>query len=87
MKGNLTTYRREIHAGLDLRMRAVDTQTGKVLWEERIWESRNWETEWQTFSGNNRALNGQTPKSADPFSPSRASLYDSMRDELAGEET
>ena len=82
VQGSLTTYRREIHAGLDLRMRAIDTQTGKILWEESVWESRNWQTEWQTFSGDDRALNGQSLKSADMFPPSRWRLYDSMRDEL-----
>ncbi|MVM36109.1 hypothetical protein GO755_39210 [Spirosoma sp. HMF4905] len=83
--GTLTTYRREIHAGLDLRMRAIDTQTGAVLWEEPIWESRTWQTEWQTFSGDDRALNGQSLKSASAFPPSRWQLYDSMRDELASD--
>ncbi|GAB3551347.1 hypothetical protein [Spirosoma fluminis] len=83
VSGTLTTYRREISAGLSLRMRAVDTQSGTVRWEDSIWESRNWQTEWQTFSGDNRALNGQSLKSADLFPPSRWQLYDSMRDELA----
>lgn len=83
--GTLTTYRREIRAGLDLKMRAIETQTGKVLWEEPIWESRTWQTEWQTFSGDDRALNGQSLKSANMFPPSRWQLYDSMRDELAGD--
>ncbi len=85
VKGTLTTHRREITAGLTLRMRAIDTQTGTVLWEEPIWESRNWATEWQTFSGDDRALNGQILKRADPFPPSRWSLHVSMRDELAGD--
>ncbi|GAB3326674.1 hypothetical protein GCM10027299_25970 [Larkinella ripae] len=83
VSGTLTTHRREIRAGLDLRMRALDTQTGNVLWEEPVWESRNWVTEWQTFSGDDRALNGSSLKSADPFPPSRWQLYDSLRDELA----
>ncbi len=85
VSGTLTTYRREIRAGLDLKMRAVDTQTGKVLWEDPIWESRSWVTEWETFSGDDRALNGQSLKSANAFPPSRWQLYDSMRDELAGD--
>lgn len=83
VQGTLTTYQRTIRADLTLRMRAIDTQTSKVLWEEPVWESRSWQTEWQTFSGDNRALNGQTLKSADPFSPSRWQLYEGMRDELA----
>lgn len=85
VKGTLTTYRREIHAGLDLRMRAVDTQTGKILWEESIWESRDWKTEWESFSGDERALNGHTLQSADLFPPTRWRLYDSMQDELVGD--
>ena len=83
VSGTLTTHRLEIRAGLDLRMRALDTQTGNVLWEEPLWENRHWVTEWETFSGDDRALNGNSLKRADPFSPSRWQLYDSMRDELA----
>ncbi|MBD2755120.1 hypothetical protein [Spirosoma validum] len=83
VKGTLTTYRREIQAGLDLRMRSIDTKTGKILWEESVVENRNWQTEWQTFSGDDRALNGHTLASANLFPPSRWQLYESMRDELA----
>ncbi|GAB3754404.1 hypothetical protein [Spirosoma pomorum] len=85
VKGTLTTYRREIRAGLDLRMRATDTQTGKVLWEEPVWESRTWQTEWETFSGDDRALNGSSLKSANLFPPSRWTLYSDMSDELVGD--
>lgn len=81
--GTLTTYRKEISAGLTLRMRAVDTQTGRERWHDSVWESRSWATEWQTFSGDDRALNGQSLKRADPFTPWRGSFYASMRDELA----
>lgn len=85
VSGVLTTYLHEINAGLDLRMRAIDTQTGKILWEEPVWESRSWRSEWQSFSGDDRALNGQLLKTATPFPPSRWQLLDSMRDELAGD--
>jgi hypothetical protein len=85
VKGTLTTYRREIRAGLDLRMQAIDTQSGNVLWEEPIWESRSWQTEWETFSGDNRALNGSSLKSASLFPPSHWDLYTDMRDELVGD--
>lgn len=80
--GTLTTYRREISAGLTLRMRAIDTEGGRERWNDAVRESRSWTTEWQTFSGDDRALSGSL-KSADAFPPSRWSLYDSMRDELA----
>ncbi|GAB3956323.1 hypothetical protein GCM10028805_45820 [Spirosoma harenae] len=83
VQGTLTTYVRTISAGLTLQMRAIDTQNGKVLWDEPVWESRTWQTEWQSFSGDDRALNGQSLKSANLFPPSRWSLYNSMRDELA----
>ncbi|NEU66970.1 hypothetical protein [Spirosoma agri] len=83
VSGTLTTYQRTIHAELTLQMRSVDTQTGKTVWDDRIWETRSWQTEWQTFSGDDRALNGSSLKSANLFPPSRWQLYDSMRDELA----
>ena len=85
VSGTLTTYQHTITAELILRMRGIDTQSGKEIWTDSVWESRNWHTEWQTFSGDDRALNGQSLKSADPFPPSRWHLYDSMRDELAGD--
>lgn len=83
VSGTLTTHRREIKAGLDLRMRALNTFTDKVVWEETVWETRNWVTEWETFSGDDRALNGNSLKTADLHPPSRWHLYSSMRDELA----
>jgi hypothetical protein len=83
VSGTLTTHRLEIRAGLDLQLWAVDTQTGNVLWEEPLGENRHWVTEWETFSGDDRALNGNLLKRADPFPPSRWQLFDSMRDELA----
>lgn len=83
VKGTLTTYRREITAGLTLRMHAIDTQTDKELWNDSIWESRSWVTEWQTFSGDERALNGTSLKTPNRFPPSRWDFYAGMRDELA----
>ncbi len=83
VSGTLTTHRREIKAGLDLRMRAINTFTDKVVWEETVWETRTWVTEWETFSGDDRALNGNSLKTADLHPPSRWQLYSSMRDELA----
>ena len=83
VKGTLTTYRREISAGLTLRMWAIDTGDGRQLWNDSVWESESWTTEWQTFSGDDRALNGSSLKSADMFPPSRWSMYARMRDELA----
>lgn len=80
--GTLTTYQRAISAGLTLRMRVIDTQSGRELWQDAVWESRDWKTEWQTFSGDERALNGHTLTTASAFAPSRWQLYDSMRDEL-----
>lgn len=85
VQGTLTTHRREIRAGLDLRMRALDTQNGSVLWEEPVWESRTWFTEWETFSGDDRALNGHSLKTASLFAPSRWQLYSSLRDELVND--
>ena len=85
VSGTLTTYRREISAGLSLKLRAIDTQDGRELWQDGVWESQNWATEWQTFSGDDRALNGSSLKTAAAFVPSRWSLYDTMRDDLAGD--
>ena len=83
VKGTLTTYRRDVSADLTLGMRGVDTQTGLERWTDSIWESRSWTTEWQTFSGDSRALNGSSLKTASLFVPSRWEFYREMRDELA----
>lgn len=85
VSGQLTTYQRSIRAELTLRMRSIDTQTGKSVWEDSVWETRTWQTQWQTFTGDTRALNGSSLASASLFAPSRWSLYNSMRDELAGD--
>ncbi|WP_460905260.1 hypothetical protein [Spirosoma areae] len=83
VQGTLTTYQRTISAGITLRMRVIDTESGNELWHDVVSESRSWQTEWQTFSGDERALNGQSLATANAFPPSRWQLYDSMRDELA----
>lgn len=83
VSGTLTTYRREVSAGLTLRLRAIDAQTGLERWNDAVWESRSWVTEWQTFSGDQRALNGHSLSTASILVPSRWEFYRSMRDELA----
>ncbi|MBC3785666.1 hypothetical protein [Spirosoma utsteinense] len=85
VSGTLTTYRREVSAGLTLRLRAVDAETGRELWNDAVWETERWATEWQTFSGDDRALNGSSLKSANLFPPSRWSLYDELRDALVSD--
>ena len=83
VKGTLTTYRKVVCARLEVRVRAIDTQTDQVLWEEPISESEAWATEWQKFDGDERALNGQSLKTAAPFEPSRWSLFSEVRDDMA----
>ncbi|RIV24084.1 hypothetical protein DYU11_11160 [Fibrisoma montanum] len=83
VKGTLTTYRKEICARLEVSVRAIDTETGQVLWEEPVSESEIWATEWQKFDGDERALNGQSLKTADFFEPSRWSLFREIRDDMA----
>ncbi|CCH53349.1 hypothetical protein BN8_02439 [Fibrisoma limi BUZ 3] len=82
VKGTLTTYRKVICARLEVRIRAIDTQTDQVLWEEPISESETWATEWQKFDGDERALNGQSLKTAAFFEPSRWSLFREVRDDM-----
>ncbi len=84
-KGTLTTYTRQIRAGMRLNIRALDNQNGRVLWEDSISESRAFADEWFSFSGDVRALNGQSLKTTPSLSPSAWSWLSSMSDELAGD--
>ncbi|WP_128544116.1 hypothetical protein [Larkinella soli] len=84
VKGTLTTYRREVRSGLKLRIRAVDLQSDKVVWDDALWATESWTDEWHSFSGDERALNGMSLKTTAGFTPSTWSLLDKMMSSMAG---
>ncbi len=84
-KGTLTTYTRQIKSGMLLKIRALDNQNGRVLWEDAISESRTFADEWFSFTGDTRALNGQSLKTSPVTPPSAWDWLRSMSEELASD--
>lgn len=78
VKGTLTTHKRQVRADLYIDIRSLDARSGQVLWADRIWETESWSDEWETFSGDDRALNGRSLKSASLFMPSRWSMLSDL---------
>ncbi len=85
VKGTLTTYTRRIQGSMLLKIRALNQPTGEVLWEDAISESRQFTDEWFSFTGDTRALNGQSLKTTPATPPTSWDWLRSMSDELAGD--
>ncbi|QJD79801.1 hypothetical protein [Spirosoma rhododendri] len=85
VKGTLTTFKRTISTGMTIRLEGIDVDANKPIWHDSVWETRRWETVWETFSGDDRALNGHILATASILVPSRWQLYDDLVDELAGD--
>jgi hypothetical protein len=85
VKGTLTTYRRDVTAYMTLRIRAIDRASGAVAWKDELSRSCEWHTEWQTFTGDNRALNSHTLSTASIFVPSAWSFFDDLTSGIAAD--
>ncbi|WP_234733556.1 hypothetical protein [Tellurirhabdus bombi] len=83
VKGKLTTYRKTISARLDMRIRVVDLAKDDVVWQDSICETETWADEWQEFSGDKRALNGHTLKTASLLVPVAWQLYSDLTSSMA----
>ncbi|MEZ0542161.1 hypothetical protein [Fibrella arboris] len=78
VKGTLTLHTHIVEARMDVNLRAIDTKTGAVVWTGSDQSSTDWKTQWETFSGDDRALNGHTLLKATGTPPSRRSLLSSL---------
>lgn len=85
VQGTLTTFKRTISTGMTIRLEGIDVDANRPIWHDSVWETRHWETIWETFSGDDRALNGHILATASILVPSRWQLYSDLVDELAGD--
>ncbi len=85
VKGTLTTYRRDVTAHMALRIQAIDRASGAVVWNDELSRSCDWHTEWQTFTGDTRALNGHTLSTASILVPSAWRFFDDLTDGIAAD--
>lgn len=83
VKGTLTTHRITVVARLDLRIRALDPGAERVAWEDELTEVEEWADEWETFSGDQRALNGKSLKTRSLLVPSTWQLYSNLSSSMA----
>ncbi|MBO0947884.1 hypothetical protein [Fibrella forsythiae] len=78
VKGTLTLHTHLVEARMDVDLRAIDTKTGRVIWTDSDQSTADWKIQWETFSGDDRALNGHTLLTATGTPPSRQSLLSSL---------
>lgn len=83
VKGTITTHRRTLTASLSLNIRAIDRQADCLAWDDRLYETVEWYTEWETFSGDERALNGHTLASASILVPSDSEFLSDLIRQMA----
>jgi hypothetical protein len=78
-KGTLTTHYRKREASCQLEYEIIDLDNDCVLHRDWMRESAEWKEEWQTFSGDTRALNGTVITSSQSLFPaSDWSLFKDM---------
>lgn len=78
VKGTLTLHTHLVEARMAVELRAIDTKTNQLIWTDDDRASSDWKTQWETFSGDDRALNGHTLLTATGTPPSRWSLFSSL---------
>lgn len=60
VRGVITLRTHHIEARLSMQLRALDTQTDRVVWTDTDYITRDWTGTWETFAGDERALNSHT---------------------------
>lgn len=60
VKGTLTLHTHSVNSHLSVRSRAINTQTDRVIWTDEDHATTGWQEQWETFTGDERALNGHT---------------------------
>ncbi len=84
VKGTITLYTHTVEARMAVDLRAIDTKTNRVVWTDSDRSSCDWKTQWETFSGDNRALNGHTLLTATGTPPTRWHLLDGLSSNMGG---
>lgn len=82
VKGTLTLHTQFIEATLSVELRAIDQKTNRIVWNDTETESTGWKTQWETFTGDSRALNGHLLLTATGIPPSRRNLFNSLSSSL-----
>lgn len=79
VKGTLTLHTQFIEASMSVDLRAIDLKANRVVWTDSDHTSTDWKTQWETFTGDSRALNGHLLLTATGIPPSRRDLFNSLR--------
>ncbi len=81
VSGVISVHSHHVEARLYLQLRALDTQTDQIVWTDTDYVTRDWTGTWETFTGDDRALNGHTLLTITGTCPSRRDL---LRDLISG---
>ncbi len=83
VKGRLTRFQKTVEARARMEICVRDAQTGRLLRTEPNEETVTWTDEWFRFSGDERALNGTSPKTMPGMEPSIGYHFSRLVDQLA----
>lgn len=84
VKGTLTLHTQIIEANLSVELRAIDAKTNRIVWTDTDRASTDWKTQWETFTGDDRALNDHALLTATGIPPSRRDLFNDLRNSIGG---
>ncbi|WP_375444888.1 hypothetical protein [uncultured Fibrella sp.] len=82
VKGTLTLHTQFIEASMSVELRAIDLKTNRIIWTDSDHESTGWQTQWETFTGDKRALNDHLLLMATGIPPSRRDLFNGLSSRL-----
>lgn len=78
VKGTVTLHTRRVEASLSMQLRALDAQTDQPVWNTTDYVSTDWKGQWETFSGDDRALDSYTLVTLTGSQPARYELLNSL---------
>ncbi|MEZ0607199.1 hypothetical protein ACAW74_01730 [Fibrella sp. WM1] len=78
IKGTVTLHTHRVEARLDLQLRALDARTDAPIWTDSDYVSTDWVGQWETFSGDSRALDSYTLITLTGSAPSSRDLFHSL---------
>lgn len=84
IKGTVTLHTHHVEARLSMRLRALDTQTDQLVWTDTDYVTTDWTGQWETFSGDARALDGYTLRTINGTPPSPTELLSSLLSSAGG---
>lgn len=78
IKGTVTLHTHRVEARLDLQLRALDARTDAPVWTDSDYISTDWVGQWETFSGDSRAIDSYSLITLTGSVPSHRDLLNNL---------